>query len=365
MRRATRQIGLALVVAGAVVGCQSTEGESNAQPEEAVRVVNVEVAPVQTDHFEDYLRITGDVEAMHDVTLSAEETGRIVAFDVDKGAWVAAGDVIAELDDAILSAQVEEARQSATLAEEQYQRQKRLWEEDHIGSEIGYLQAKTQAAVARARQNTLEARLARTKIRAPVAGIFDEKYAEVGEMAMPGTRIARVVASQQVKVTGGVPERYALDVKPGARADIQFDVLPGETFVGRIRYVGAAVDPVNRTVPIEIVLDNPGGRIKPQMVAEVQVARARLDNVVVIPQQVVLRTESGYEVFVVEDTAGRPVARRRLVQVGPSADNRVVITDGLTPGDLLITLGQQLVDDGSRVRIVSDQAPAQAVEPAK
>jgi multidrug efflux pump subunit AcrA (membrane-fusion protein) len=139
---------------------------------------------------------------------------------------------------------------------------------------------------------------------------------------------------------------------------VTFDVLPGERFTGRIRYVGAAVDAVNRTVPIELVLDNPGGKMKPRMVANVQVARAALTDVVVVPQQVVLRTEDGFEVFVVADEGGGPVARRRPVTVGPGADNRVVITGGLAPGDVLITLGHQLVDDGSRVRIVNPDAPA-------
>jgi multidrug efflux pump subunit AcrA (membrane-fusion protein) len=110
-------------------------------------------------------------------------------------------------------------------------------------------------------------------------------------------------------------------------------------------------------VPIELVLDNPGGRIKPRMVANVQVARARLADVVVVPQQVILRTEDGFEVFVVADENGRPVARRRAVTVGASAVNQVVITAGLAPGELLITLGQQLVDDGSRVRIVNPEVP--------
>jgi RND family efflux transporter MFP subunit len=360
----TRTVGYLTAAAlgiGAATGCQSSQGASAEAAEAAVRVVNVEVAPVGTDRFDDYLRVTGEVEALHDVTLSAEEAGRIVAFRVEKGAWVAAGDVIAELDDEILTAQAAEAREAAVLADEQFARQKRLWEEERIGSEIAFLQAKTNAAVARARAQMLEARLARTKIRAPVAGIFDEKFAEAGEMAMPGTRIARVVASQQVKVTGGVPERYALSVRLGDPARIAFDVLPGETFTGRIRYVGATVDPVNRTVPIEVLLDNPRGRIKPRMVASVQVARERLHDVVVVPQQVVQRTEDGYEVFVAVEEDGRTVARRRPVTVGPSADNRVVITSGLEPGERLITLGQQLVDDGSRIRIVTgDRGPGAA-----
>jgi RND family efflux transporter MFP subunit len=362
MRR--REVGAlaAVMIGGGLAGCQATQGASSGTADDAVRVINVEVARVAASGFDDFIRITGEVEAMHDITLSAEETGRIVAFPVPKGTWVEAGAVVAALDDEILGAQVREAREAAQLADETFERQRRLWEDEKIGSEISFLQARTNAAVARARLETFEARLARTKIRAPVAGIFDEKYAEVGEMAMPGVRIARIVASRQLKVTGGVPERYALDLRPGARADVTFDVLPGERFAGRIRYVGAAVDPLNRTVPIELVLDNPGRRIKPRMVANVQVARARLSDVVVVPQQVVLRTEAGFEVFVVADEDGRPVARRRPVTVGASAENRVVITDGLAPGELLVTLGQQLVDDGSRVRIVNagtlDTVPA-------
>jgi membrane fusion protein, multidrug efflux system len=347
----------AVIAAGvSLTACQSTEGSSTGGADEAVRIVNVEVAPVVTGRFDDFIRITAEVEAMHDVTLSAEETGRIVAFPAPKGAWVERGAVIAELDSEILAAQVREAREAAALADEQFERQRRLWEDERVGSEIAFLQARTNAAVSRARLETLEARLARTKIRAPFAGVFDDKYAEVGEMAMPGARIARVISSRQVKVTGGVPERYGIAVRAGARAEVTFDILPGESFSGRIRYVGAAVDPVNRTVPIELVLDNPGGRIKPRMIANVQVARARLEGVVVVPQQVVQRTEDGFEVFVVAEEDGRPVARRRAVTVGPTADNRVVVTAGLAPGDRLITLGQQLVDDGSRVRIVNAAA---------
>jgi RND family efflux transporter MFP subunit len=353
---------LAPIVAGALVACQSTEGASTGSTEETARVVNVEVAPVTMDRFDDFIRITGEAEAMHDITLSAEETGRIVAFRVRRGAWVEQGAVIVELDGEILESQVREARETAELADEQFERQRRLWEDEKVGSEIAFLQARTAAAVAHARLETLEARLARTKIRAPVAGIFDEKYAEVGEMAMPGARIARVVASQQVKVTGGVPERYALSVRPGDPARIAFDVLPGEAFTGRIRYVGASVDPINRTVPIEVVLDNPGGRIKPRMIAAVEVARARLQNVVVVPQQVVLRTEDGYEVFVAVEEDGQTVARRRAVTVGPSAGNRIVITDGLVAGERLITLGHQLVDDGGRVRIVTADPRSPAAE---
>ena len=358
-----RAAGLAvlLLVSGTalmVAGCSPSRGaEAIAQQEGSadttgVRVVNVGVTPVARSTFVDYVRLVGEVAAMQDVTLSAEETGTIARFLVEKGARVAAGDVIAKIDDAVLQAQVDEARAMTEIAQEEYQRRRRLWEEDRVGSEIAYLQTKSGAEAANARYRTLLARLARTELRAPVSGIFDDKYVEVGELVAPGTRVARVVATAQVKITGGVPERYALDIRRGDSAMVSLDVLPGRAFIGSIRFVGASVDPDNRTVPVELALDNPGGVLKPQMVANVQVARARLEDVVVVPQELVQRTESGYQVFVIGDRDGRPVALARAVELGPSHENRVVIRSGLNVEDVLITTGYRMVDDGSLVRVV-------------
>jgi len=341
-----------------VTGCAPTEGaEASAQEAEAadtagVRVVNVAVAPVARSNFVDYVSIVGEVAAMQDVTLSAEETGTIARFLVETGARVARGDVIAKIDDAVLRAQVDEAQAMADIAQEEFERRRRLWEDDHVGSEIAYLQAKSSAQAAAARHRTLQARLDRTEIRSPVDGIFDDKYVEAGEMVAPGTRVARVVASGRVKIEGGVPERYALDVHRGDTALVTLDVLPGRSFVGTIRFVGVSVNPDNRTVAVELVLDNPGGVLKPQMVANVRVARARLRDVIVVPQELVQRTEHGYQVFVMGDREGRPVAVARAVELGPSYGNRIVIDSGLADGDRLITTGYRMVDDGSLVRIV-------------
>jgi membrane fusion protein (multidrug efflux system) len=347
-----------LAVAGTalgVAGCTPTDGsEASAQQADSagVRVVNVAVTPVTRSNFVDYVRIVGEVAAMQDVTLSAEETGTIARFLVEKGARVAKGDVIAKINDAVLGAQVDEAKAMADIAEEEYARRRRLWEEDHVGSEIAYLQAKSSSQAAAARYRMLQARLDRTELRSPVDGIFDDKYVETGELVVPGTRVARVVANGRVKIKGGVPERYALDVHRGDTALVTVDVLPGRSFVGTIRFVGASVDPDNRTVEVELVLDNPGGVLKPQMVANVQVARARLHEVIVVPQELVQRTEHGYQVFVMGDRDGRPVAVARPVAPGPSFENRVVIDSGLADGDRLITTGYRMVDDGSLVRVV-------------
>lgn len=351
--RSARALAGAAALALAAAGCGS--GAANATEDggtEYVKVVNVVVAPVETSDFTAWVRITGEARADDDVTVSAQESGVIVRFFAEKGARLARGAPIAKIDDEVLRAQVEEARAAADLAHERFLRQKQLWEVEKIGSEITFLQTKYDAEQARARFEQLEARLARTTVRAPVAGVLEDRFPEAGEIVSPGSPVARVIDASLLEVAGGVPERYGPFVHEGETAVITFDVLPDTSFEGRISYVGAAVDPRSRTFPIEIEMANPDGLVKPQMIANVRVATERLQGVIVVPRDVLIRTEDGYQAFVVAGPEGEEVAEARNVSLGASFENRVVVTDGLAPGDRLVVRGQQLVDPGDRVAVV-------------
>lgn len=368
----SRRLALLLLatVAAGVAACTSAKGDAEesadaqaaGDAESLIRVINVTAQFVVRSRFTDYIRVTGQVQAFTDVTLSAEESGRVSAYPVEKGRRVRRGQVVARLDDAVLRAQVAEARASARLAQEQDERQRRLWEEEKIGSEITYLQAKYQAEMQAARLATLEARLERMAIRSPIDGVFDEKFLEVGEMAMPGAQVARVVEIDKLKVSAGIPERFAPYVRPGGQAQVTFDILADRTFAGSVGFVGSTVDERNRTFPIEIVLDNPEGLVKPRMVANVQVVRTTLPDAIAIPQEVVLRREEGYHVYLVVEEEGKLVARARPVTLGPAYGNRVVIEEGLEVGDRLVMAGAKLVDDGRRIRIVNDTDGSGATE---
>ncbi|MEJ2482866.1 MAG: efflux RND transporter periplasmic adaptor subunit, partial [Gemmatimonadota bacterium] len=289
------------------------------------------------------MRITGEAEAEEDITVSAQEGGLLVRYFAEKGDRVGRGAPIAKIDDAILRAQLEEAQAGAALDRERFLRQKQLWEEERIGSEITFLQTRYQAEQSAARAALLESRLKRTTVRAPVAGILDDRYVDAGEIVSPGTQIARVIDSSRLKITGGVPERLGPSIAVGGRAVITFDVMPDLQFDGTIAFVGAAVDPRSRTFPIEILMDNPDGAVKPRMIANVRLATETLEDVIVVPQEVMLRTEDGYQVFVAVERDGVPVAEAREIRLGPSLENRVVVESGLEAGDRLVTRGHQLV----------------------
>lgn len=348
-----------LLAVGSVVSISCGSGEpavaSGEEPTDqtSVRVTNVEATPVALGEFRGFIRVTGEVEALYDVTVSAEETGRIERFLVEKGRRVRSGQAIARIENDLLSAQVDEARASAQLAHEEYQRQRQLWEEDSIGTEMAFLQRRYASEMAAARLSSLEARLQRTEILAPVTGTFEEKYLEVGEMAVPGAAVVRVVATDRVKIVAGVPERYARTVVVGDEVIVALDVFPDQDFTGEVSFAGASVDPRSRTFRIEVVLNNPEGMMKPAMVANLEVEREYLEAVISVPQQVVLRSAEGYKVFVVEQEGDGYLAHARTVELGTISGDNVVVTAGLEIGELLVTVGHQLVDDGSPIRIVN------------
>lgn len=345
----------ALALGVVVAGCGGPAANATEESAAYVKIVNVEATTVEPRSFAATVRITGEAEPETDVTVSAEESGVLEHFVAARGARVGRGAAIARIDDAVLRAQVEEARATAELAHDRYVRQRHLWEEEHIGSEIAYLQAKSDAEVAAARHEQLNVRLGRTVVRAPVAGTVDDHLVDAGEVVQPGMPVARLVDASRLKIAGGVPERFAPRVAVGDSATITFDILPGRMFEGRISFVGTAVNRQSRTFPIEIRMANPEGEVKPYMIANVRVLMHRLENAIVVPREVLLRTEKGQQVIVVERSEAGDVAVARNVTLGATTENEVVVTSGLEAGDRLVVRGHQIVDPGDRVRIVGTE----------
>ena len=328
------------------------QGQTEEPAEVFERIVNVEVEPIMPRGFTRSVRVTGVVQAMSDVIVSAEEGGVVVRIARDKGRAIRAGETILQLNDAVLRAQVATATAQSELAEEVWQRRRKLYEEDGIGSELSYLEAKYAAEQARGSLDALEERLARTTVRAPIAGTLEARFVEVGTMVSPGTPVARIVHTGSIKILAGVPERYALDVARGAGATVRFGVLSGRSFESSVTYAGATVDAQSRTFPVELVLPNPEGRIKPEMIADVEIVLEEMGDAIVVPQQALVSMEEGYVVFVVEGTGDAARAAMRPVEVSVTQGNELVVESGLEAGDRLVVVGQQGLTEGDRVREV-------------
>ena len=341
--------GLTLAACGEADGMEVQESSKG-----TTRTVNVEVAEIQPEDFTHFIRVVGTVEAERDVTVAAEEGGVVESLVAPKGAEVRAGAVLVRLDRDVLQAQLDQAEAQAELAEETWKRQKQLWEEDSVGTEIAYLQAKYNAETAAAQARQLRERVARTWVRAPVSGILDDRMVEVGTMVAPGAPVARILDVDTVKIVAGVPERYAPDVESDAGVLVNVDALRGREYRGRVDFLGSAVNRDNRTFQVEIVVPNPGLGIKPGMVANVEIAQRSIENALAVPRQAVLRRESGYELFVARETDDGWQAEALPVTLGVTRGDYVVVTDGLEPGDRVVVVGQQQIAEGDMLRITND-----------
>jgi membrane fusion protein, multidrug efflux system len=371
-RPAPRGMALILALATGLAACgndaradgaQESADAQAASAQGTQRVINVEVEVLENADFREEIRLTGTVRAARDVVISAEESGVIREMLVDRGRRVAAGAPLFRIDDRILSSQLREAEARLALARETWDRRRRLFEEDGVGSELQYLEARYQHEQAEATMETLRERQSRTVIRAPFDGVLEERMVELGSSVSPGTPVARVVQVNPVKIAAGVPERLSGEVRVGSPVRVSFDVLPGEVFEGQVGFVGATVNARNRTFEVEVELPNPGGIAKPEMVANVEILRDVREAVVVVPQNALVRTEEGFVAFVAELDPGSGgdtgVVRVRPVRLGPAQRNQVVVEEGLAPGDRLVVVGQQQVADGDRIRVVGTREGSQ------
>lgn len=376
---ALRSVPLLLLLGALLVAaCQRPEAAPEGSPAaeaaeaEAGRAVPVEAITVAPEPFEERILLTGTVEAPEDAILSAEAAGTLRSL-LPLGRAVARGQVVAEIDPGLAraalrqaEAALEAARAQAALAEDQFRRQEPLVR-DSIISPLEFEGVRANRAAARAQVAQAEAQvaqarenLARTRIVAPFPGTVEEHLARRGEQVSPGVPVVRVVAGGGLKVRAGVPERYAADIRVGTPVVVTPQAYVGAPQRGTVAFVGRAVDPQNRTFPIEVQLPA-SEALKPQMVVRLEVTRRTLEDALVVPLSAVVRDEDGATVYVVEEERGRTVARVRRIGLGPSDEGRVVVTSGLAPGDRVITQGQTTVADGEPVRVTG---PGARVAPA-
>ncbi|MDX1740086.1 MAG: efflux RND transporter periplasmic adaptor subunit [Rhodothermales bacterium] len=372
----------ALVTSSAILGCGSSEDAGSAASAAPVsesqrRLVRVETRTITPGEFTDVIELTGSVEANDDATLSAQTAGTI-RYLLPLGATVQRGATIARIDAGLTGAAVEQAEAqvaSATatlkLARETYERQEPLYRDSVISAlEFESVVAQFNQAQAQLQQAEGLLRQAReqdgfTRITAPFSGRIEQHFLEVGEVAAPGLPVIRIVNTRTVKITTGVPERYAGDIGEGSDIEVLFSSYGIEAVPGKVSFAGSVIDRASRTFPIEVQVSNREGKLKPEMIGKVLLTRDQLQDVLVVPLDAVIRDENGTNVFVAVEDGEHEVATRRSVIVGPTYSGQIVITEGLQEGEKLIVAGQNLLTPGDRLDVINTDNASNETTPAR
>ena len=317
------------------------------------RVPLVTALTAKNSVFTHYLELQGDVKTKQNVLIYPEMAGRLELVYVKEGQKVVKGQALAKIDDGGMAQQVAQLEATTALAKTTYERQKRLWDEK-IGSEIQFLQAKTNYE---AQKNTLaqvKKQLDKTTIRAPFSGIIDDVIKDQGTVVAPGpgAEVFRIVNLRNMFIEADVPETYITNVTPGKTVEIDFPVL-GKTLATKVRQTGNFINPTNRTFKIEIGVPNDDRSIKPNLTARLKINDYTNSSAILIPQSIISENALGKQyVYVVKDIKGdKGTAKQVVVKTGKTQGDIIEILDGIVAGDQLIEAGARTVKDGQEVKI--------------
>lgn len=308
----------------------------------------VTVDTIKIGNFEKFVTIQGNVEAGDIVKAVPEMGGRILSITVREGDYVKRGQLIARLDGESANKQLAEIQTTLDLAKTVYERQERLWKQN-IGSEIQYLEAKSNKDRLERTMETIRYQQSKTNVYAPISGVINKEFAEVGELAPAGMPIVEILNTRSVKVVADLPENYLGIVKKGANVAIDFPTI-GQNTMGKISLVGRSIDPANRTFKVEVELSNKKGDLKPNLLAEMKLEQDKVGDVMTVPLELVQEDVSGnVYVYTAERDGDRFVAKKNQIQMGNSYDGKVIIKEGLETGAVVIIDGARLVKDGEEI----------------
>lgn len=403
-----------IILAGLVIyrGWGFTQKRTGTQ--RAARMeVPVQVAPVVSQPLTYSVRVNGDILPLMQVDLFSKVSGYLERIDVHIGDVMKQGQVIAQIDrtDFLqkvreIEAKVAQAKaqlteiETGTRTEElrqaeeavnqarsrfenaklQRERIEALYKRAVISkkeadvADMEFTVAEAQLASSQqqlkllregARQEVREAtqaklkemeaileqertRLQNTKIVAPFRGEVSRKYIDAGALVSPSTPLANLVHTETLKIVANILEKDISLLRAGMKAKIQVESYPGRIFEGRVEKINSALDLATRTLQVEIYIPNSDRSLKPGMFAHVELILLEKPQTLVIPREAVLGTDSEMSVFVVEGKQ----AVRKPITIGYEQDRMVEILKGLNQGDMVIIKGQQLIKEGSAIRVV-------------
>ncbi|GAB4031521.1 efflux RND transporter periplasmic adaptor subunit [Spirosoma gilvum] len=329
-----------------IKGLETELAKLDPNKQEDVRVKDVTVAPVAATTFRHFVELQGTIDAKNNVQVSPKSGGVITAVYVKEGDNVRAGQPIAKVDDELLRESIAELKTQLTLANTMYEKQANLWKQQ-IGTEMQYLQAKTNKESLERRLATLNAQINQSTVTAPISGVVDQVVVKVGQSAMPGVGLVRVVNLSQLKVVAKVSDTYSGSVRKGDGVQIEFPDL-NRTLNSTISFVSTTVDPSSRTFLIEAPLPSDNA-LKPNMLARVKINDKTQAKAIVINQNLIQDTENGQLVYVAVNEGGKKMAKAKTVKTGQSYGGQIEVTQGLQAGDQIVTAGYQDLVDGQLI----------------
>jgi len=355
-------------LAVAAIGCTGTAPAATETPPPPVYAATIEpesVTPISTS--------TAEILANRQSNMRSETAGRVVDVSVEAGDRVKEGQILLRLDvgrpaSAAQAANAAVAQSEARLnqAQREQARTEKLVQTGGLPEQrLDDAEDAVRLASAARDAARAEARLARrglteAVVRAPFGGTIVERTVELGEYLAPGSPLLTLADTSLLKARVLLDPREAIDITVGSKALISVYARPGEVFGGRVVRVGEVIDPRTRRLPVEVELDDHGGRLRPGLVARFSVETGEPKAVIRVPLEGVFERFGSQHVYVIADG----IAHRRSIVLGTVGAGFAEVTEGIEPGETVVTKGVTRVVDGAKVQVVpAEPAAAPPTEP--
>jgi HlyD family secretion protein len=353
--------GLLLAVLLGLIAWRVTHALA-AKPEAVIATIPaVSVTKVGLSTVPSTVSIIGTIAARYDMPIGVEgDGGRVTAVYVEAGDHVKQGQVLAHLNNSVLEPQVtnleaalDQARAEADLAQAEYQRAQAVGSSGALSAEetqkrkSSAVTAGTHVKVAAAQLEEAKARLARADVRAPANGIILTRSVEVGQTAMAGGEaLFRLSKDGETELRGQVAEQDLPLLQVGQLVDVKLTGT-SKVYPGRIRLLGAVIDPATRLGTVKISL-TPDPNLRPGAFARAEVTVSNAERAV-LPQTAVLNDEKGSYVLVV-NAQGK--IERKTIRVTGMVPGGVTIAEGIDPKDQIVTTAGAFLQEGETVKPV-------------
>lgn len=331
---------------------------NNRQQAETTDIASpVSVEDIKKQSIEKYINTTGTAKATQEVTLSTEmaglyrlqnnpATGR--AFKL--GDRVKAGQVIVKLEDQeyVNNIAIDAQKLNLEIAEQEYEKQKSLYEKGGVtlrelrNSEVSAKNAKYNF-------DNAQVRISRMSIVAPFAGIItDLPYFTQGTKVTSGTAVATLMSYDKMYMEINLPEKNISDIQTGQNVIITNYTLAEDTLKGIVSELSPAISTETRTFEGKLVIDNPELHLRPGMFVKADIIVARKDSALVIPKNIILSSNRGKVVFVVEQNT----ARERRITIGLENQDYAEVISGLKMNERLVIKGFETLRNDSKVKVI-------------
>jgi len=327
---------------------------STAQPnQKPEKITDVRISLLEKELFQHFIQVQGIIESDNNILVAPMASGIVKKIHTATGKKVTKGQLLAELDGSILESSIVEVENGLNLAQIIFERQQRLWDKK-IGSEIEFLQAKTNKEGMEKRLATLKEQFKLTKIFSPISGTVDEVIIKEGEMGAAGMGAFRVVELSNLKIKVDLSEIYISRINRNDKVHVSIPVI-GKEFDLSINTISQIINSDDRTFQIEVNIPKNEQDIKPNMLAVLIINDYSNPEALTVPVNIVQETGTDKFLFVASEIDGNWATQKRIVTTGKDHEGRIEILSGLQENENVVTVGYQNLSDGQKLAVTKEK----------